>query len=134
MNHKDYLEIWLDKYYRRTNRLLKCPKKIRQRLMAELRSSVDEYLDEHPNAAPSDIVQHIGTPEQIAQDYLSSMDERELQSQVSRSRTIRRVLAFAAIALVISAVIFYVLYTNWKNNILYFNDYTIIEGTTSMED
>lgn len=129
MNHQHYLDAWLKKYYRRTSRLLKCPQKTRQRLMCELQSSVDEFLEDNPDAAPSDIVQHIGTPDQIAQDYLTSLDESELQAQISRVRTTRRVLVVIAIALIIGAVVFFVLYNNWKGNIYYFNDKIVYEET-----
>lgn len=134
MNHEHYLQSWLKKYYRRTNRLLKCPQKTRLRLIEELQNSVEEFLEEHPNAAPSDIVQHLGTPEQIAHDYLSSLDERQLHDYVSRTKTIRRVLAAMAIVVMILAAIFVLLYRNWKDNIYYYSNYNIYEGTTEVED
>lgn len=51
---------------------------------------IEDYLDENPNATMQDIENQFGTPMEIAQSYMSSLDLDVLLKRLSISRFVRR--------------------------------------------
>lgn len=68
----------INKYCRQIKQCLPCPRKQTQRILTEISSSVQDYLDSNPNAAYSDIEMAFGTPLQIATAQVDAMDTAEL--------------------------------------------------------
>lgn len=102
----------LKQYYRQISRHLSCPAGRKQQIMENIRSGVNDFLLEKPDADMAAIMQHFGTPEQIAESYLSEMDLKELKKTLNiRKRTFTVVLiavltalAMWAIAVVIASI------------------------------
>lgn len=130
MNDNQNQKKWAKYYYRDIRRLLKCPRQTRQRLMGDLQNSIENYLEDYPDATQDQLISHFGSPDEIARDYLASLDQEELQKQISRNSTVRRNLLIILIVVALITGSVYFLLHNWRTNVSYYYDVGITEGTT----
>jgi len=96
-------------YYRRIAGWLPCGGWCKKRIMERIRTNVNGYLAEKPDATLEDIEDRFGAPKEIAASYVSDMDTGELLAAL---RNRRRILAA-----VLAAVIFVVL--SWSGCVLW---------------
>lgn len=59
------------RYCRELRRALACVPELRERTLAQLTESIEEYLDEHPTADYQELVRAFGTPAQAAENVLA---------------------------------------------------------------
>lgn len=83
MNERDLV---LRRYYRRIRGWLPCSGKMKKQIIREIRSSVEGYLAENPQADFAQIEARFGDPKIIASAYVDDMDTGALL----RSLRIRR--------------------------------------------
>ena len=96
-----------EKYLKAVNRELVCPKSLRKRSLDQLKTSLDEFLEEHPTAAEADIVEQFGSPADFANAFLASLDEGELKKQLKKSKRVWViVVATCALALLLLVLTF----------------------------
>ena len=86
------------RYCRELRRALACVPELRERTLAQLTESIEEYLDEHPTADYQELVRVFGTPAQAAENVLNEMDQW------------RRVLAIVLAGLLIACAICLIAY------------------------
>lgn len=67
------------RYCRELRRVLACVPELRERTLAQLTESIEEYLDEHPTAEYQELVRVFGTPAQAAENVLNEMDAKQVQ-------------------------------------------------------
>lgn len=67
----------------------KCPVSFRKRMMMDIESSLSDYSDEHPNCTIDDIVQHFGTPEKFADEYILALDEKSREKLLSKAKWLK---------------------------------------------
>ena len=66
-----------------------------------MESSVRDFVTENPHADYAAITQRFGTPQQIAASCIEEMDAQELTLQLRIRKTIVRIVAVTALALVL---------------------------------
>ena len=104
----------LTQYYRQISAWLPCGMRLKKQLMANIRTTVDNYLAEHQGIDFAELQAHFGTPLQIATAFVDEMDTSQLlQSLKIRKRIIRVVFLGAIIALALWTV---VLMSIWAND------------------
>lgn len=105
----------LVRYLKKIRRYLPCSTKMKNQLLFQLRGSIDNYLNEHPDADQAQIIQQFGTPEQIAASWLYEMDQKTLISQLQLKNRIARIITGCAVVIVLlfSATMAYLLYDNY---------------------
>lgn len=112
----------IKKYLYQTKMLLPLYKQPEKKLLRELSDSIETYLDKHPDASMDDIKKHFGTPLEIAQGYVDSMDIDELISKISIRKNLRWITAIILLAVVIGLSIFggfyYKGYQYYKNTVV----------------
>lgn len=64
--------------------------------VAQMTDSIATYLDEHPQADYSDLVQVFGTPEQAAECLLNDMDAEQIKNALASYRWKKQFLILAA--------------------------------------
>ena len=67
------------RYCRELRRALVCVPELRERTLAQITESMEEYLDEHPTADYQELVRAFGTPAQAAENVLNEMDAKQVQ-------------------------------------------------------
>ena len=97
------------RYCRELRRALACVPELRERTLAQLAESIEEYLDEHPAADYRELVQVFGTPAQAAENVLNEMDAKQVQ-QLLKKYQWRRVLAIVLAGLLIACAICLIAY------------------------
>ena len=96
-----------DNYLKSVKRELVCPKSLRKRSLDQLKTSLDEFLENHPTATEVDIVEQFGSPADFANAFLASLDEGELKKQLKKSRRVWViVVTTCALALLLLVLMF----------------------------
>lgn len=94
------------RYCRELRRALACVPELRERTLAQLTESIEEYLDEHPTAEYQELVRVFGTPAQAAENVLNEMDAKQVQ-QILKKYQWRRVLAIVLAGILIACAVFW---------------------------
>ena len=103
------------RYLREIRRNLPCSIKMKNQLLAQLRGSIVNYLNEYPDADQAQIIQQFGTPEQIAASWLYEMDQKTLILQLCLKNRIAKTITACTVMIVLlfSATMGYLLYDNY---------------------
>ncbi len=99
--------------------------------ISELSTRVNDYLDENPSASVDEITVQFGTPMEISQSYLNSIDFELLIKQLSLARLMRHLLVMVTIFLIAALCIFYAF--TYKAY-LHYKDTVITETETVISD
>lgn len=75
--------------------------KQKKKILFDLKSNIAEYFDEYPEAEMSDIINHFGTPDLFASEYVASLEDAELNKKVHKSKWIKRGVIIAVIAFIV---------------------------------
>lgn len=94
------LELDLNFYYHEIKKQLVCKSSKKKKLIMELKGNIAEFLEDNPNSSINVITQHFGTPEDIADGYISSMEGGELGSNLQKSKWFRRIITMALLVIV----------------------------------
>ena len=74
----------------------------KNKILRDLRLSIDDFMEENPDATFTAVVEHFGTPQQIVDSYTEEMPAHELQKQLKIKKWIIGIIAGAvACALII---------------------------------
>ncbi len=100
--------------------------------IAELNDRINDYMDENPNASLEEITQQFGTPLEISQSYVDSIDFELLIKQLSITRLVRQLIAIVLIFLIVTLCIFsgftYKAYLHYKNTVITETETVISDG------
>ena len=88
----------LRRYYRSIRDWLPCKGQQKRRILAEIRSSVASYLENHPEADFSQLEAHFGTPQQIASGYVEDLNTEETLRALRIRRKVFTVIAAGVLA------------------------------------
>lgn len=98
----------IKQYYRQISRHLSCANRRKKQIIEDIRSGVESFLEENPEADISVVIERFGTPEQITEGYLNEMDTGEMRKCLNTQKRVLGVLitvAAAALAIWLIAVI-----------------------------
>ena len=101
-------------------------------LLKQLRCDLEEFLEEHPNAAEPELRKRFGQPESYATEYFAAIDAGR-QRKVLADKKFRRKVLVTTVAAILAVVIGLALWIGIRNS-REAGDYhlvNIIEGTTS---
>ena len=123
-----------DNYLKSVKRELVCPKSLRKRSLDQLKTSLDEFLEDHPTATEADIVEQFGSPADFANAFLASLDEGELKKQLKKSRRVWViVVATCALALLLLVLTFVkMIEDNKKSQTVYITE-TVVEDSVPID-
>lgn len=97
----------MKRYIRSINRALPCHGKMKRHIVSQIRCSIEDYLQEKPNADLAMVQAHFGTTQEIAAGYVAYEDTSVLMQKISIKKKVLMMVAgvMAAILLCwISAV------------------------------
>ena len=93
-----------------------------KQFISELANRINDYLDENPSASLDDIKSQFGTPLEISQSYLDSVDIEILIKQLSLARAVKQLFTLLAILLILALCVFsaftYKGYLHYKNTVI----------------
>ena len=76
------------RYLNAVKKNLRCSEKHRRTFLAELERSLNDYLAESPEADEATLCAAFGTPETVAEDYLSTLDAKDVKKAFSWKRIV----------------------------------------------
>lgn len=97
-------------YFREIKALLLCSKEQKDELLLGLKSDVEDFIEEHPDATLQDLKDHFGTPESIADSYQSTVGESEIRKKFHYSRRMAYIIGAAVSVLFLVIFVGFVLY------------------------
>ena len=120
----------LNKYFQDMERELKADGAYKASLLEKLRSDLEDFLEEHPEATEAQLRQFFGSPEDYAREYTATLDPEELCSKVSHGRFHRKLLISVAAA-VLAVIIGLALWIGIRNSqsACDYYDYAVSEGS-----
>ena len=92
----------LKKYYRDIGKALSGSKE-RKAIITQIESSVNNYLEENQDATISDVVNRIGSPQQIADEYIDNQSNDEIAAKIKVGK---RILIAVCVVLVAALLIY----------------------------
>ena len=114
----------LTDYYRKIEKALPCSAETKKKILFDLKSNIAEYLDEYPEAEMSDIINHFGTPDLFASEYVASLEDAELNKKVHKSKWIKRgvIIAVAVVVLLTAITTIWIIAENHKAADYYYQE------------
>lgn len=79
---------------------LPCSGKLKREIMARIKTVLDDYLNDHPDADFAELSHRFGTPQQIAASYIEEMNVQDLLKQLRIRRKIICIVVATALTLV----------------------------------
>ena len=98
---KKGIETDLKRHYKQIDKAL--PWEGRKDLLPGIKSVVNSYLAEHPEATIDDVIAYVGTPEDIAAEYYANQDGGNITKKI---RIGWKIVIIVLICLLIAALIF----------------------------
>ena len=92
----------LKKYYRDIGKALSDSKE-KKAIITQIKSSVNNYLEENQDATISDVVNRIGSPHQIANEYIDNQSNDEIAAKIKVGK---RILIAVCVVLVAALLIY----------------------------
>ena len=94
-------EVAAKLFCKNTKSKLSCPRKIKKDLISRIESSVYDYIESQPDASYDDITAQFGSPRELADSYISSLDSDEISKAIKKAKTIKTaVIVTCIIALI----------------------------------
>lgn len=87
------LDTALKRYYHSISKELPCPRKTRVKIMQQIQSSVNLFLEQNPDAGFHDVQVHFGEPQTIALSYIEDQDAPELLRKMHIKRKVIAIVA-----------------------------------------
>ena len=91
----------LNNYYRQIKKLLVCSKSDKKKFLCSLDDNIEEYLKEHPNSDFSEIQEVMGTPQEIADEFLANESAEKIKNKITFKKII-----LVAVIIVLTAILF----------------------------
>lgn len=124
----------IQEYLKKIRYLLPIWKKKERNFLSDLSERIQDYSDENPTATIEDIEKHIGSPLEISQQYIFSLNTDELIKRISLRLLLRRIIIVISICLILGLCIFsaftYKAYRYYKNTVITETE-TIVERNTN---
>ncbi len=108
----------VERYLRQVRILLPCRRTARKLILDQVRSNLNQFVEDDPSADYESIVRRFGSPRQIAATYIDEMDTDELLSDLRIKHRIVGMVSFAvAMGLVICLVTAGLVYLEGVDNV-----------------
>lgn len=122
-------------YYRKVRRII--PKKYphRQEILSSIYQDISSYAMEHPDITYEDLINHFGTPEDMALSFAEMLSPTDVM-EISLKTKKRNIIII--IILIIAFLLFFIMicYDNWlaENTIVEIEETTVIYPEVEVED
>lgn len=93
-------------YYRQIRNNLYCSKKRKKRLLDELKTNIEESLEEKPNLTYEELLEIYGTPKEIADSYIESLDPEEYAEDIRRIKRKKWMFGIVFFSVIAFAIVY----------------------------
>ena len=96
------IEKDLNLYLKQTEKFLICEKREKKEFLRELQTNVMRYIEDENVADMDKIRAHFGTPQEIANSFLSDMDAADIKKKLAIKKAV--IIALVIMVLIVSLV------------------------------
>ena len=134
-NNTVFGEVAAKLFCKNAKNKLNCPRKIKKDLILRIESSVYDYIESQPDASYDDITAQFGSPRELADSYISSLDSDEISKAIKKAKTIKiAVIVTCIIALIALFATFAKMISDNSDSQYKYHDETITDmGTVYYE-
>ena len=93
----------IKRYYKKVEQLLPLEQFEKKKYMDTFKSNVEDFIYEYPDSNINVIIEHFGTPESIASNFLSGEDDFYISNKISITKFKKKIIA-AFIAVLFTVV------------------------------
>lgn len=128
-------EVAAKLFFKNAKSNLNCPRKIKKDLILRIESSVYDYIESRPYASYDDITAQFGSPRELADSYINSLDSEEISKAIKKAKTIKiAVIVTCIIALIALFATFAKMISDNSDSQYKYHDETITDmGTVYYE-
>lgn len=108
MKRENDLDKGIQMYLREIRKSLYCKSSTKKNFLERLEDSIDDYLEDHPNANMEDIIFAFGSPQEIAKEFALENDVSYIKEHLFKKRAlviVAAVIILAALSVIICASI-----------------------------
>lgn len=120
----------LKQYFKQIQLLMPLYRKREKQFIKDLKASVNEFVDINPNCTLDDIVEHFEAPQEIVNNYFSTIDTAYVCKQISVRKLMKRGIVLIVILCVLTFCIrvgmIYKIYLHERNQTIS-QEVTVIE-------
>ena len=128
-NNTVFGEIAAKLFCKNAKNKLNCPRKIKKDLILRIESSVYDYIESQPDASYDDITAQFGSPRELADSYISSLDSEEICKAIKKAKAIKiAVIVTCIIALIALFATFAKMISDNKDTTPVYYEETISDG------
>ena len=117
----------LRQYLKSISDLLLCKPKKRKQFMSDFSNSIDDFLQNNPDASINDLEKALGTPQEIAEEFMADVSPKDVKKRVSIARI--AIIPITLGVLIIVAVCVLLIIDAYKNHNSHGEVYIIDKGT-----
>lgn len=99
----------LIKYFSSIDNALRSSSGEKQHIIKSLRSDIEEYLAEFPEASFENLMSRFGTPDSIAKEYIQGMPVDEINKRIGSAKANKKMILIVLV--VIAAIVFIYLFS-----------------------
>lgn len=114
----------MDKYYKKVWRALNCSSCTKKKILNNLKSDIEEYLEDYPNITEQEIIEKFGEPEKYAEAYISSMNNIELKKCFSINKFVKKfgIIIGLLVVLILIITVVIIISQNTKESTQYYSE------------
>ena len=117
----------LTRYYRNIQHALQGKRNVKKKILTDFKCSVETYIENNPKTDITEIIEHFGTPQAIAEEFAASMGI-DYHKRVKQNKIFKSMIVCAAIfILVCVGIICALVIENHKHSAAYYYDITITD-------
>lgn len=124
----------LNRYYSKIRRNLLCKQKNKNRIINDLKGSVELFIENNPNSNMLEIINHFGTPQAIARGFIEN-SEIDLKKQLNRKRLISAIsIILLTLTMILTTIIATIILHNYNRDVAYYYDITLTDENNILEN
>ena len=92
-------------YYNAVKRNICCGSKNKSEFLDDFSDKLSDYIDENPKADIDELIKNFGSPEEIADSFMQTLDEDEIQKAVRKKKIIITIAVCCVILLAVAVTV-----------------------------
>lgn len=85
------------RYLKSLKKQILCPSSIRNKIISDFTENLAFFIDENPNASYEELVKHFGSPEEVSNSFLLSIDTDELTLRMEKTQKKKHIVLITCI-------------------------------------
>lgn len=87
-------------YLKKIAAALTCQNNTKKALLRIVKNDIEAFLLEHPDATEQELIRQFGTPDELAESYLDSLDSSEVCMQIEKNGSVKKMLISCSCAII----------------------------------